>query len=92
MSEPTTEAGRDLLVFLSDALRVLARLYADARPSIDVERLARALQSTILVERETGPGMGAYRQFWDRLTPAQQRTVIRDAEALAAAYQSEETP
>lgn len=58
------------------------------RQGLDVERLARALQKTILVtpDKFMGPGMGAYREYWDNLTEQQKSAVIRDAEALAAAY------
>jgi hypothetical protein len=56
--------------------------------SLDAETLAKAIQSTILTspDQYMGPGMGAYRALWENLTPANQRHVIRDAEALIAEY------
>jgi hypothetical protein len=55
---------------------------------IDRERMAAAIQSTILTspDRYMGPGMGAYRKAWSDLTDAEKRHVLRDAEALIAAY------
>jgi hypothetical protein len=60
-----------------------------AAPLLDVERLARAIQSTILTSpgEYTGPGMGAYRERWERLTDKAKRHVMGDAKALAAEYE-----
>ena len=67
--------------------------------SLDVERLARAIQSTVLtsIDEYKGPGMGAYAERWDALTDKQKRHVLGDARALAARYdrlalQARETP
>jgi NAD(P)H-hydrate repair Nnr-like enzyme with NAD(P)H-hydrate dehydratase domain len=103
MTEPRTAAGRALLAGMSgiSAYRprgkrevvgirdaILAIEAQAAAPALDVERLAEAVQSTILTtpNKFMGPGMGAYRQHWKDLTKAEQRQVIWDAEALAAEY------
>ena len=87
----TYRCGEDraVLVRRSEVLRALAAIAVpDTGASLDVERLARAIQSTILTSPDEymGPGMGAYRERWDALTDRQKRHVIRDAQALAATY------
>lgn len=62
------------------------------RQGLDVERLARALQETILTtpDQFMGPGMGAYRKAWSDLTLQERRQVLSDAKALARAYAEQE--
>lgn len=64
-------------------------LEANRGATLDVERLAEAIQTTILTSPDAymGPGMGAYRTPWADLTPAQQHHVLDDAKALAAEYE-----
>ena len=62
---------------------------AAAAPPIDVERLAEAIQSTILTSPDeyTRPEEGgAYRRHWADLLPHEKRHVLQDAKALAAEY------
>ncbi len=71
-----------------------ATLDAARAAPLDVERLARAIQETILtsIDKYMGPGMGAYRKPWDQLTKREQRHVRQDAYALIAALASGSAP
>lgn len=64
----------------------IRELMAQGVSSYDEELLARALQSTILTSpgKYTGPGMGAYREYWENLTDYQKQHVLGDARALIA--------